>query len=121
MKNFFSNMNFPRGVIVVMLLASCVLGYFVYTRSMRLTEVRAELAKTPQLVVNIQESALQLNELQQRQTKDTLRGLENAELYIQTIAQSSACLIGQVEINPIRPTSTREFEDVKFKIKPLKK
>ena len=91
-----SSLNFPRVVILVGLLGSGVLGYFVYERTERLSQLERNLAQAPGMVTTIQAYALELNDLQKQAKNDKFNGIEDAESYIRTIAAMKDVGIGQV-------------------------
>lgn len=121
MKDFFSNMNFPRWVILSMLLASGVLGWLVWTQSARLAEVEGELRRAPDLVKEIQQLSLRLDSLQSLADKEGLIGETDPEFYIQRIASLENVQIGAPSITPTVLSPFRGVEDHKYKIRPQDK
>ena len=121
MKDFFSNMNFPRWVIVTTALSSLVLGWFVYDWSARLGEVELELQRTPALVTEIQRKALRLDALQALADKEGMKGEANPELYIQKVAGAPNVNIGQVSTKPSVRTPFKGVEDHLFRVTPSNK
>ncbi len=118
---FFKNMTFPRWVILVMFTASAVLGWFVYERSKRLETVQIELSRTPKLVKEIQELALELDGLQRAADKEGLRGEADLEFYIRSVGSHEAVRIGQVNTTPRTSSPMRGVEDRVLKIQPTNK
>jgi len=116
-KDFFSHMNFPRWVIVMMLSSSCFLGWFVYERSRRLAQVQAELARVPMLVRTIQERGLRLEELLQAESKEKFKVQDDPDTYIRSVAAHDAVRLGQIEITPSVKSFSKGIEDRKFRIK----
>ncbi len=117
MKGFFSSMNFPRWVIVLMLTASGGLGYFAYAQQTRLAEVHGELARVKSVVRTIQQNAIRLDELQELASKERFRGQADAETYISSIAAMDAVKVGQVKIShSSKPMG--KYEDHRYKIEP---
>lgn len=120
--SIFQAMTFPRWVIVVMVISSSVLGYFVYERSQRLEQVKQDLqVRVPRLAQEIQQLAMELDDLQDRADKENLKGEAKPEYYIQTIAHSDVTRIGEVNVTPQRPKSYKGFEDHTYTIKPVNK
>jgi hypothetical protein len=117
-KDFFANMNFPRWVIVIMLTSSAVLGWFVFDRKQRLSEVERELRRVPQLVREIQELGLRLDELQQAERKEKFKVQDDPDTYIRSVAAHDAVRLGQIDITPSTKPSGPGIEDRKFRIKP---
>lgn len=118
MKRFFAAMTFPRWVIVISLLGSCVLGWLVWQRTQRLAAVEGELARVKPLVQKIQENAWRLDTLQKAADKEGLKGESDPELYIRRVAQQDNVNIGQVVITPRTTTPERDVEDRHYGIRP---
>lgn len=116
--SFFHQMTFPRWVIVSTALASAVLGWFVYEKDSRLSEIELELARAPGVVREIQQLALQLNELQRLRDKDGFTSGEDPESYIRGIANRSNVQVGQTDINPNRQQIRKGIYDEQFTIEP---
>jgi hypothetical protein len=116
-KDFFRNLNFPRWIITVMLLASAVLGYFVWQRGARLDEVQLELSRAAKLVTSIQELAMQLDALQDLKAKQLFTAQDDPEQYIRDIAKDDKVKVGQVDITPSERESGKGIVDKKFRIK----
>lgn len=121
MKGSLSTMNFPRWVILAMLLTSAVLGWFVYQKTTRLREVETELTRVPSLVKEIQQLALRLDALQGLADKEGLIGETDPEYYIQRIAALDNVQIGATSINPSVFQTFRGVEDHKYMIRPQDK
>lgn len=116
-------MNFPRIVIIVMLLASCVLGWFLYETTNELKQVEADLGKAPVLAHEIQELGFQLKSLQEARDKDGMTGQASPEYYISSVATNKRIAIGQVNISSSesRPKGMKGVIDKKYRIKPASK
>jgi hypothetical protein len=121
MKTFFSSLNFPRAVILVMLLASAVLGYFVWQRTTRLHQIERELVMVKSRVRETQQLALQLNDLQRLSEREGLVGEADPEFYIRGVASQDRVQIGQVDTSVSTSTPMRGVEDKKYKITPSNK
>jgi hypothetical protein len=122
MKDFFANMNFPRAVLVVSLVASAVLGYLLWDYSGRLTEATARKGRIKGHIRGIQEKALLLDSLQDTATGDQMLGAENnLEMYIRSACTNEAIGLGQVDTIPRTSPYTREIEDRKIRIRPANK
>jgi len=117
-KDFFGHMNFPRWIIVTMLLTSGVLGWFVYQEMNRLTLVQDELKHVPAIVKEIQQHALRLDALQALADKEGLIGEADPEFYIQRIASLDAVQIGAPNITPSVFSPKKGVEDHKYRIRP---
>jgi hypothetical protein len=117
-RRFFSNLNFPRAVILLCLTGSLVLGWLVFQRTRRLAEVQGELAQVPELLRDIQTKAFQLDALQVRQTTEKFKGQQNAETYIRDTGADDLANMGQLDITPQSRPSIAGVEDRIYKIKP---
>lgn len=111
-------MNFPRTVIVVMLLASATLGWFLYQDKQRLAQVEVDLAKAPAVARRIQEMGLQLQSLYEARDKDGLSRTESPEFYIASVAMDPKISIGQPNISSSKKEPFAGIVDRKFSIKP---
>lgn len=120
MKNFFATMTFPRGVILVSLLASVALGVLVYRRTARLSEIERELRTVPKLIKEIQQLGIEYTNLEQIASGEIVKGVQlDFETYIRQQAGDKMVEIGQVDTTPSPPRSfTAGVEDRVFKIKP---
>ena len=121
---FLHDMTFPRWVILTSLLASAVLGYYVYERSNRLEEIHRELDRTPGVVKRIQELGIQLNQLQEQRGGEALRGAGDQidfETYIRSIAADPKVSVGQVRTSPTKRSPKSGYEDLMIKIVPANK
>ena len=117
MKGFFANMNFPRWIILISLLASAGLGYRVYQRKNRLKEIHSELARVPDVVRRIQEKGLALQDLTEKASREGL-GQGDIETYIREIAASENVNVGQVRTTPRNLERIAGFVDETCKIVP---
>ncbi len=121
MIDFFRNMSFPRAVIVVSLLASCALGYFVREKTTRLAEIESELARVPDLVTDIQRLGVELTQYQEVANGDTVGADGDFDPYIRGIAASPFVGIGQLLVNPSQRNPAKDIEDRIYSIKPAQK
>ena len=118
---YLSKLNFPRGVILVSLLASTGLGYLVWARANRLAEIRVELDKVKGLCREIQELGVQLDQLQRAKRREGLTGQDDPETYIRSIAAHERVGIGQLRTTPSVKSPFRDVEDRIYKIQPANK
>ena len=122
MTEFFRNLNFPRGVILISLFASSALGWFVYQKTQRLEGIKRDLTLVEGLVKDIQTRGIELDNLQKSASGELLKGEDyDAETYIRQIAADDNVNIGQVTINPSKKSPSRQFEDHIYKIAPSNK
>lgn len=121
MIDFFRHMNFPRAVILLCLTASAVLGWFVYERSLRLQEIHAELARVETIIREIQEKAMELDELQKISSENKFRDLDMAESFIRETAADPVVKVGQVDITPKTKSPAKGIEDRIYAVRPLRK
>lgn len=119
MIGFFRNLNFPRGVILVSLLASCGLGWLVYQRTQQLEEIQRDLELVPGLVQDIQKLGIELNNYQEIASGEILKGEDyDAETYIREIAADENVNVGQVKTTPSLKSPYRDVVDRIYKIQP---
>ena len=118
MKNFFSNMNVPRWVILLGAIFSLYLGWQVYEQTARLAAIRSELARAPGLVAEIQRLGLELDQLQKLEGED---GLQNSapDHYVREVASMSAIEIGQVSVGSRETSPSRGLTDRNNPIEPM--
>ena len=117
----FRDMTFPRGVILVSLVASAVLGYFVWARGSRLEEIHEELREVKSVCRQIQELGVELDQLQRAKKREGLAAQNDPETYIRSIGTHERVGIGQIEITPSTKTPMRGVEDRIYKIRPANK
>lgn len=115
------NLNFSRVVILLSLLGSLVLAYFNYIDGARLAEVEDEVAEAPDVAAEIQQLALQLNELQMKSSRDSFIALNDADLYVRTIAQEDKVSIGAVNVRPSERDVSAGIVDKIYAIEPKDK
>ncbi len=119
MINFIRNMTFPRGVILVSLVASIVLGILVFQKSLQLRKIEQDLKAVPALIAEIQKLGIEYTNLQQIASGEIIRGEQlDFETYIRSQAADPMVEIGQVRTAPSIKTYTRDVEDRVFKIQP---
>ncbi len=121
MVDFFRNMNFPRAVIVLCLAASAGLGWLAYQRTMRLQEIQDELVRVETLIRQIQERAMELDELQKISSENKFRNLDMAESFIRETAADPVVKVGQVDITPKTKVPYKGVEDRIYSVRPLRK
>ena len=115
---FLRNMTFPRWVIVISLIGSAVLGWFVYQKRMRLEEVHRELGQVKSVIVDVQTNAYRLNELQELSAKEGLSTQDDPELYIRNVAAQDNVSIGSVNTSVSTASPMRGVEDRRYLIRP---
>ena len=81
---FFRSLNFPRGVILISLLASSAFGWLVYEKTEQLEEIKrhlevnenkkGQLSQVEQLVKLIQTRGIELDNLQKSASGELLKG-----------------------------------------------
>ena len=117
MKDFFRNMNFPRAVILLSLIASAVLGWFVYEKTNRLTAVQKELRAVPELARSIQQLGIELEQLQGDDSGAGVGQEDQFDPYIRETAASAVVGIGQVKIDPSKRDYNATVVDNIYKIR----
>jgi len=122
MMGLFRNMTFPRGVILVSLVSSAVLGYFVWARGSRLDEIHQELRQVKTVCREIQELGVELDQLQRAKKREGLTEYQNdPETYIRSIGAHERVGIGQLDTTPSVKTPMRGVEDRIYRIRPANK
>ena len=121
MKNFFSNMNLPRFIILICLLSSVVLGYFVYERTQYLDKVERDLVSVQNVIREIQQNAMELERLQQLSRDDRFKEDQSAESFIREISTNRAVQLGQVDINNNSKPQGKGIVDKIYTLSPLLK
>lgn len=116
MSDFFRQMNFPRAVILVSLLASVVMGWFVYEKTARLEEVHGELERVPAVVREIQRLGIELQQYEDISGPGTEADFDY-DPYIRSIAAAPRVGIGQVRIDPSQRDYSRDVEDRTYQIR----
>jgi len=115
------NLTFSRMVILLSLLGSVVLGYLNYVKGARLNEMELEVANAPKLAAEIQQLSLQLKELQYKSSRDSFSALDDADLYVRTIAQEEKVSIGSVNVDPGERDVSKGIVDKIYSIVPTDK
>lgn len=121
MKGFFSNMNFPRFIILICFLSSAVLGYFVYERTQYLAKVERDLVSVQSVIREIQQNAMELERLQQLSRDDRFKEDQSAESFIREISTNRAVQLGQVDIDNTSKPQGRGIVDKIYTLSPLLK
>ena len=119
--DFFRNMNFPRAVIVLCLTSSTVLGWLVYERTQRLAEIQSELVRVERVIREVQERAMELDELQKISSENKFRDMDMAQTFIAATAADPKVKVGQVDITPKPRTPYKGVEDRIYLVRPLRK
>ena len=122
MKAFFTNMNFPRAVILVSFLASLALGWMLWTSEARLTEVNRQKRGIASDIRAIQELSLRLNALQviANEENDVTEDTSYVE-YVTRTAMKPKVEIGQLDTQPSTKPLTNGLEDHILKVSPSNK
>ncbi|HED66633.1 MAG TPA: hypothetical protein ENJ09_13885 [Planctomycetes bacterium] len=119
MKEFFQTMTLPRAVILCSLIASIVLGYFAQQKSSRLEEIQRELAQVPSIAKEIQRLGIEVQQYQELAQGSTTGADFDFSGYIRSIAADDTLVgIGQVSIDPITRTPSKDIEDKIYRIRP---
>ncbi len=121
MSDFFRNMNFPRAVIVVSLLVSAVLGYFVKEKTDRLAEILVELERTPDLVREIQELGIEVDQYQELAKGSGDLDETDFTTFIRVTAADDLAGIGELEIIPSEKSPRSDIRDQMYKIRPAER
>ncbi|MFT5290130.1 MAG: hypothetical protein ACI8QS_001966 [Planctomycetota bacterium] len=118
MFEFFKNLNFPRGVILLSALVSCALGYFVYTGQQRMIEIENEGVQARGLVRQIQELGFSIEELSVLRSGEGLIGVsDDVELYVRRIAKGPLVVMGDIVVSPTTRTAGAGLEDVIYTLR----
>jgi len=100
MKSFFANMNFVRGVMVLCLLAAGALGYLGYEANGQVETLRNQVKKAaPILGREIQEMAIELNELKKVESGSEFQSIQNPQRYVMEIGINPDVQVGQVNVD----------------------
>lgn len=119
MKDFFRELNFPRSVILLSLIASCVLGWFVYKGQERLAQLPDEAKRAPEVVSQIHTLGFSVEELSTLRSNSGLTGAGNdIDLYVRRKAKDPAVAIGGVEIKKTARQAGSGLEDVIYTLRP---
>lgn len=119
MKSFFTNLNFPRGVILASVIGALVLGWLNWSWSQRLNELEQQNTKLAEpLVRAIQAQSLELSQLQARVDGDGLGNTRDPEFYIRQVAGEQDVSVGQVQIVPGQAQVVKGVVDKTYRIKP---
>ncbi len=121
MRSFFGRLSFPRAVILFCSLGSLVLGALVWLRAQRLSEVKDELARVPNLVKEIQSDAYRLSELLRSASAEKFKAQSEPETYIRAIAVDGKINMGQIDITKVTKTPAKGIEDSIYKMVPQTK
>ena len=119
MFDFFKNLNFPRSVILLSVIASCALGWFVYTGTQRLKEPGVDKQTARDLVRQIQELGFSVEELSALRGNEGLIGVQDdVELYVRRIAKEPRIAMGDIVVSPATRTAGTGLEDVIYTLRP---
>jgi hypothetical protein len=113
-------MTLPRFIIFGCLMASAVLGYFVFVRMERLEQVKDELVLVKKVIKEIQQDAVELERLQALSRDDKFKEEETAEDFIRAIADQRVVQLGQVKLSNKKKPG-KGVEDHIYTIQPVHK
>ena len=100
MKSFFANMNFVRAVMVMCLLAAGALGYMGYEAKDQVETLRNQVSRSaPFLGREIQELAIELNELRKIESGSEFESIQNPQQYIRNKGIDQNVLVGQMSVD----------------------
>lgn len=116
MFGWMQHMNFARWVILVSLLGSAVLGWFVYDLKAQQAQIEEDAERAPDLMKGLIASAHQLESL--IDIASDRKDLENIATYITSTAANSQIELGPVDISPDSDNYGEGFEDEIYRIKP---
>jgi hypothetical protein len=115
---FFQSLNMARGIILVSLIGSLVLGYLCWQRSSELSELRGQLQKQVQpTVTGLMQSAQRHTQLSRGLKDDSLGGQKNLETYIRKVAAMDRVEVGNVNLANTDTPITKGIVDKKYRIK----
>jgi len=121
MMKFFESMNFPRAVILVSLVTSGVLGYFVNQRTARLDEIEAELKRVPGIVQDIQRLGIEVDQYMELAAGSGNVDVNDITSFIRITGASDLVGIGELEIIPSDKKVAADIVDNMYKIRPAQK
>jgi hypothetical protein len=118
MKHFFQGFNLARGIIVVSLLGSLVLGFLCWKRSSELQEMREDLdSRMKPTVQALMQAAQTHSKLSNNLKSEGLKEFKDFETYIRRIAAKDKVEVGDVDLSPSEAPLTRGVIDKKYHIK----
>jgi hypothetical protein len=119
MKSFFKGINLARGIILVTVIGSLVLGALGYAQSRKLTEMQQAYDKDLEpLVKTIQDLGRKHTQLSKSMRQEGLAGQKDPNSYIRTTATKDKVEIGDVKLTSSEDARTRGIVDTKFRIRP---
>ena len=122
--SFFRDMTFARVMIVVCLLGSGVLGYFVFQNHQKIRSTSKALEPgggIEQLVRDIQRQSKEYSQLYEKKDDEKLRGQASPNTYIVKIATGDHVDIGRVDIDADEKDVTKDIVDNVYSITPTEK
>jgi len=121
--SFFTNLSFPRAVILLSFIASGVLGYYVRRDTDRLDQIHRELRDVPGIVQEIQRLGIEVEQYRQlADANSTTKGADfDFTTYIRSIAADPLVGIGQVKVDPSTRSAAKDIIDRVYKIRPNNK
>lgn len=118
MKNFFKNINLARGIILVTVVGSLLLGALGYAQSRKLSVLQQQQDKELEpLVKAIQDLGRNHTQLSKSMRQEGLAGQSDPESYIRKIATKDKVDIGDLKLTPNEDQRTRGIVDHKYRIK----
>lgn len=119
MSAFFKNMNLARGIILVSILGSLVLGYLCWERAKELSELKEDLATRMTPTVNsLLQVAQRHTQLSQSLKGENLKGQEDLTSYIRRVGAKDRVEIGELNMTSQEQGLTNGIVDKKFTVKP---
>lgn len=120
--SFFREMTFARLMILLCLVSSGVLGYFVYQNHRKILANRDALlagGQVEQLVRRVQANSKRYSDLYKKKGDETLIGQDSPVTYIRGIAARDNVDIGRVEVDAKPKPLTDGIVDNVFTISPF--
>jgi hypothetical protein len=119
MKAFFRDFNLARGIILVSLVGSLVLGWLCWQRSQQLKELREDVnVKMTPAVTSLRQAALRHTQLSQSLKGEGLKGQEDLVSYIRKVGAKDRVEIGELNMTAQETGLTNGIVDKKYTIKP---
>ena len=118
MKSFFADMNMARGIILVSLLGSLVLGYLGWRKQQQLSEARVQLdTQLGPLVRDLMQTAQRHSTLSKTLKDDSLGAQSDLETYIRRVAAKDKVEIGNVNMTFSPEQRSKSVVDKVYRIK----
>jgi hypothetical protein len=119
MKGFFKGFNLARGIIVVSLLGSLVLGWLCWQRSRDLNHMREDLqTRMTPTITTLMQAALRHTQLSQGLKGEGLQGQKDLVSYIRQVGAKDKVEIGELNMTEQEGSPSQGIVDKKYTIKP---